>query len=357
MKSLKKPNISSLREKKFTEAIKGLKHKPHQTTIDYIDSRRFSLDANAVFKYKTEVLASKEYERCLSLLENRIPQAYNKPTKEALQSLQKLNYPVFNSIKLKENRCKQELEKLAVDTIREMFDIPEHVRLLPKISEFDSVEEQDNSPILSLSLERQKEMRDEINKRIILNGLVHGCAMHIWKSAHYIIKDKIDEIDGTLMDMYNIYTASIGWNMWMMNPDQSMNSITKEGITQGKNELKFEEDECDIECQGVNFPVLLHEVAKGAMDYLICHAIPSDYTEEELTYYYAKADEYQNEFWHYLLSPTIWTSLIEAANVETSSLPIIIERLTQLNYSQLTEVIKGCVDEDGGEKLKEFKII
>jgi len=362
MKSPIKPSASSLKETKFTEAVKGLQHKPNPVTVDIIDTRRFSLDGNTLFKYKPEVLASKEYERCLTLIERRIPQAYRRPTKQAIQNLQMLNLPVYNSIILKESKHKEELEQLAVDTIRELFDIPEHVRLLPEITDVGAVEEQDDSPspVLSLTPERQREMRSEIEKRVILNGLVHGCAMHIWKSAHYIIKDKVDEIDQSLMEMYNIYTASIGWMLWQIDPNQAMASIKKDGQAQGKNELKFEEEgeaECDIECSGINFPVLLHEVAKGAIDYLICHAIPKEYTEEELTYYYAKADDYQNEFWHYLLSPTLWTSLIESANVDSTYLPTVIARLTQLDYTELSTVMKGCIDEDGGEKLREFKII
>ena len=320
MKTPKKPSADSLREKKFTEAVKDLQHKPNSVTVDILDAKRFSLDGNSVFRYKPEVLASKEYERCLSLLERRIPQAYRRPTKQALQNLQVLNLSVYSNIIMKESKHKEELEQLAVDTIRDMFAIPDHVKLLSEISSIDNVEEQDDSPspVLSLTPEKQREMRNEIEKRVILNGLVHGCAMHIWKSAHYIIKEKIDEIDQSLMEMYNVYTASIGWMLWQIDPNQAMTSINRDGEAQGKNELKFdeEEDECNIECKGVNFPVLLHEVAKGAIDYLICHAIPSEYTEEELVYYYAKADNYQNEFWHYLLSPTLWTSLIETADVD-----------------------------------------
>jgi len=354
-----KSNISSIKEKKFTELIKEMHHKPNKNTIDAIDSKTFSLDGNTVFRYKPEILAYKEYERCLSLIEKRIPQVYKRPENQALTNLLMLNKSIINNIFIKEQKHKQKLEQLAVDIIREMFDIPEYIKLLPELCDFGSVDQQEDSPstILSLSPERQREIRNEVEKRIILNGLVHGCAMHIWKSAHYIVKQKIDEIDSSLMDMYNIYTASIGWNIWKINPDSAIKSIDEEGVTQGKNEIKFSEEGCEIECQGINFPVLLHEVAKGAIDYLICRAIPQDFTEEELTYYYAKSDKYSNEFWHYLLSPTLWTSFIESANVNTTELPEVIARLTKLDYKQLSEVMKGCIDEDGGDKLREFKII
>ena len=133
-------------------------------------------------------------------------------------------------------------------------------------------------------------------------------------------------------------------------------------MTQGFNKLEFDEEgeaECKIRCVGVNFPVLLHEVTKGAMDYLICHGIPKDFSEDELKYYYAKADSYENEFWHYLLSPTVWTSLVDAAGVDTQELPLVIAKLTQLSYEELTDVLKACIDgpEEGALKLKKENII
>lgn len=366
MKAPKKPSISSLKETKFSDSVRGLKHKPNAVLAGMLDAKLFPLDGNSVFRHKPDVLASKEYERCLSLIERRIPQVFNtSPTVMAIQALQMTTFPVFNSIFIKEAKHRDKLEKIAEDTIRDMFDIPEHITILPKLTDgLSETEDQDDSPnpVLSLSPERQREMRSEIEKRVILNGLVHGCAMHIWKSAHYIIKDKIDEIDSGLMDMYNIYTATVGWLIWQIPPGLAAAEIDGHGLAQGKNELKFEEPgeaECSIECSAINFPVLLHEVAKGAMDYLICHAIPEEYTEEELTYYYAKADDYQNEYWHYLLSPTLWTSLIEAANVTTQTLPLVIARLTKLSYQDLSTVMKSCIDspETGKEMLTKFKII
>jgi hypothetical protein len=206
-------------------------------------------------------------------------------------------------------------------------------------------------------------MFQEIQKRIILNGLVHGAAMHIWKSAHYIIKDQIDELDPMLMVLYDQYTTSIGWLIWQMSPDNAQAAIDGgNAMTQGFNKLEFEEHgepECSVHCHAVNFPVLLHEVTKGAMDYLICRGIPSNYSEDELRYYYAIADSYANEFWHYLMSPTVWTKLVEAAGVDTQELPMVIARLTQLSYHELTDVLRACIDgrESGLMKLKFKKIV
>lgn len=362
MNKPKRPKIQDLQEMNFSSRVEGLKHLPSQGIAARIDSKLFSLDGNKVFRYKPEVLAAEEYTRCLSLFENRLPTEFALPTPEAAYTLQ-LNVQAYESAMfVKEMKHLDELKEIAVDTIRELFAIPEHIRLLPNIQlGLEAPEEEEEEPI-SLSPEEKTAMRDEIQKRIILNALVHGSAMHIWKSSHYIIKDKIDAIDPTLMMLYDQYTTAISWMIWQLSPEQAMAGMEEGGLAQGFNALEFDEPdepECSISCNGINFPVLLHEITKGAMDYLICNGIPREYTEDQLRYYYEKADDYQNEFWHYLLSPTIWNKLVDAAEVSTQGLPLVIARLTQLSYQELTDVIKACIDNKniGQVKLKSLGIV
>jgi len=367
MQRPKKPTLNDIKEKKFSQIIEGLKHRPHNGIVNRIDSKMFSLDGNSLYHYRPELLAGEEYKRCLELFERRLPNEHGLPTQEAVVNLQLQLQMIDNVMFNKEMRHIEALKQIAVDTIRSLFDIPEHVQILPDISRGLDVnpEDQDDSPqpVLSLTPEGQRRMYEEIQKRIILNGLVHGAAMHIWKSAHYIIKDQIDRLDPMLMTLYDQYTTSIGWLIWQMSPDSAQAAIDGgNAMTQGFNRLEFEEEgepECNVHCHAVNFPVLLHEVTKGAMDYLICHGIPQDYQEEELRYYYAIADSYENEVWHYLMSPTVWTKLVEAADVDTQELPLVIAKLTQLSYQELTDVLRACVDgrESGLMKLKFKKIV
>lgn len=367
MKRPKKPTLESIREKRFSAEIKGMKHLPNRGITERIDSKIFSLDANRLYHYKPEVLAGDEYKRCLELFEKRLPNEFALPTPEAivvLQQMQQARQSVMFNLEMKHH---DELKEIAETTIRELFNIPEHINLISEIeiSPELNIEEQDDSPnkFLSLSEEDKIEMNNQIKKREVLNGLVQGCAMHIWKSAHYIIKDKIDNINPLLMSLYNEYTTAISWLIWQIDPDKFQKSI-KNGnmITQGFNELKFYEEgepECDIHCHAVNFPVLLHEITKGAMDYLICRGIPKYFNEEELKYYYAKADSYENEVYHYLLSPTLWVKLIESSDVDTQELPRLIANLSLLSYEELIEVMKAIIDDKdlGKLKLKKFKII
>jgi len=335
-------------------------------TSERIDSKNFSLDANRLFHYKPDKLAAEEYKRCLELFERRLPYESGKTTGQAQQACSlRLEQSIKPYMVRKELQFKEQLEEIAVRCVREMFDIPEHIQLLPEINiSLDLESENQETPSLSLTDEERREMWDEVQKRVILNGLVHGSAMHIWKSAHFIVKEEIDQIDPLLMTMYDEYTAAIGWLIWQLPPDTAQAAIDSgEAITQGFNQIEFQDEEsefeCNVHCHGVNFPVLLHEIAKGAMDYLICHAIPPGYSEEQLEYYYAKADAYENELWHYLMSPSLWSSLLESAGVTTQELPKVIMNLSRLSYEELTDVMKACIDgkDSGSMKLNLMGIV
>lgn len=342
-------------ERTFTQALGNVQHLPNGVITEAFNTKVFPLMDNAVFSHKTGDMAAEEYKRCLSLLERRAPNEYALPdTMRACVMTTMRLQPVMNTIALKEMKIKEELEKIAVDTIRELFDIPEDIELIPKLEAgVDMDTEQDDSGE-GLTEEEKLEMEDEIQKRIILNGLVHGSSIHIWKSAHYIVKDQIDELDDMLMMLYNDYTAAVSWLLWQTPPQM----INADAFQQGFNEIDFDQDGdgVTIECSGINFPVLLHEVTKGAMDYLICHGIPEDYTKEQLKYYYAVADNYNDEIWHYLLGPTVWNKFISAAGVDTQELPKLIAKLAKLECSELTEILQACIDnpEAGQVKLNEL---
>lgn len=353
----KKIDIGS---KGFTTAIKHLPIKPNNALIKCLDSKMFPLDSNNVFNYKPEYLASKEFESTLNLANRRFGSNYS------FNSIKPKISGLFNFISKQETPYKKQLEILAIDTIKELYNVPDHINLNAIINKNIDLElDQDHNPnsFLELSLEKKNEMRDEIQKRIILNGLVHGSSMHIWKSVYYIVREKLLQLNPMLIELYDEYTAGVNLLFWSFNPGAIMGSIqNQEQLTQGFNQVKFEHPgskKVDIGCEGINFPVLLHELNKGVMDYLICHGIPKEYSEAELIYYYAKSDLYENEFWHYILSPTLWIDLLETISLSPHELPSVVMKLSKLSYSTLTEIFRCMMDdkEKAKTKLELWKVI
>lgn len=336
-----KPDIGN---KEFSKLIKDFPHQPNENIIKKINSKMFSLDLNKVYNYKPEYLAAEEFKRCLDLYEKRNPGQDPKKSITVIAGTQML-------ITNLEEPHKGKLEQLAIDTIKEIYQVPDYVNIKAIIESklcFDAKQDDTPQPFLELSLEQKNNMRDEINKRIILNGLVHGSAMHIWKGMYHLIADKLDEINPALRELYDHYTSALGINLWFMSPKQFQQMIEDEvQITQGFNKLTFDKEQGfggTITAKAFNFPVLLHEVNKGVMDWLISAGIPQHYSEEELIYYYTRADAYENEPWHYLLSPTLWIDLLECANVDNEKIPRIISKLTKLSYEEIVEIFRLTTD-------------
>jgi len=346
--------------KAFSNAISHLKFKPHKNIIKALDSKMFSLDANNVFSYKPEYLAGKEFEASCNIIERRL--GSNVTTKDIKLKV----FGLFSFISKQESPHKEDLKRIAVETIKELYNVPDHVNLQAFIEtkiDLDTNQDDNPKPFLNLSLEQKNGMRDSIQARVILNALVHGSSMYIWKSVYYIVRDKLMKLNPMLVQLYDEYTAGVNFLFWTMDPQSFQSSIdSNQQLTQGYNEIKFndtDEDGATITCKGINFPILLHELNKGVIDYLICHQIPQEYTEDELRYFYSKSDKYENEFWHYLLSPTLWSDLLETVDVVPQDLPSVISKLSKLSYQKLTEIFRNMMDDKvmAKTKLSVWKVI
>ncbi len=352
----KKPDIGN---KAFSNLLNSLSQHPNKTLIKRLDAKMFAFDQNKVYNYKPEVLAFSEYSRCLSLFEKRNPGA-------DIMDAQK-RMPGTQIIITKEELLHREaLQELAINTIKDIYEVPDYVNLrgmiTPRFS-LDTEQNIDQKTFTSLTLSQKNDMRDEIQKRIILNGLVHGSAMHIWKGIYHMVSDELEAINPKLKDLYDTYTSTTGILIWGISPDafqQSMADEEVEMMAQGYNKLQFNRGGFggSITAKAINFPVLLHELNKGVMDWLISAGIPKEYNEEQLRYYYAKADSYENELYHYMLSPTLWSELLLSAQMENHLIPKLIARITKMTYPELTDFFRLILDnrEQATKKIKSWNI-
>lgn len=351
----KKPDIGS---KEFTKLLEQSKHLPHKNYIKRIDAKRFSLDLNKVYNHKPELLAIKEFNRCLDLFYSRNPGLSPDEAANRTPAVQ------IHITKIESNH-KAQLEELAINTIRDIYDVPSYVDMKGFIQPRISLDtEQDHNPdsFLNLTLEQKNNMRDEIQKRVVLNGLVHGSSMHVWKGIYHLVSSELDTISPDLKELYNYYTSTLGIQLWLMDPDEFQETIENGNQeTQGFNELKFDKEKGfggQIKAKAINFPVLLHELNKGVIDWLISGAIPKEYSEEELKYYYSKADDYINEPWHYTLSPTLWSGLLDVAKVPNEKIPKLISHLVKLSYQDIVQLFRMIQDdpEQATQKIKGWNL-
>lgn len=380
-------------QKKFptlAQMVAQMNHKPDESIVHYIDNQTFPFSENLFYSYGTAELAKREYQRCYDLLNTRITLPARTQGMQLNMALMMEFQAVMYQIQEREKPHRRALEQIAINIVREIYGVPDEISILAKIDEpqdinlDEEIESQQNQvESTQLDPDRLEYVREEIQKRIILNGMVQGSAIHIWKSAYYIALEQIREIDPELVTLYNKYSALVSFMLWRF-PVEGMKQMIASGqaMTQGYNKVEFpqleEEEEKvmekekkeyspskpneesimnpTIKAYAINFPVLLHEISKGVIDYLISQAIPQDMSEEELQVYYAHADRYEDEFWHYLLSPTLWVSLLEVCDTTTQNLAQFISNLCELKYKRLAEVCKLIVHEPERAKIH-FEIL
>lgn len=331
--------------------------KPVKFIADFIDSPLNPLNINPVIGIDPAMLALEEYNRTCDIYENRFN---SRPIsdRDAYQLIQAL----WNEIARLESPHAQELEAIGVQAIKKLYNLPDDIEVEAEISHGpcgDFLQKQDHAQP-QLSPERMEYIQEQIQKRILLNSLVHGSSKHAWKTLHYLVEDEIKKINPNLFDLYNKLTALTSMMLWRQ--DQWMLDMMQEnkGDAIGECKVEFTDEGATLTSKASCMPVLLCELNKSLFDYVICAGIPTDLTDDELMYYYNQADDYTLEPWMYFVGPSLWEKLITTARQPSENLPEMVARLSELTLGQLTDLFQLMLDdqkEEANTMMKELKLI
>ena len=213
----------------------------------------------------------------------------------------------------------EELEQLAIDLVREEFDIPEdQVDIEAKLvqgqisGEGMQQKAKENPEMPELESEEDYDrLNSEVQKRRMLNAIMQGAA----KKGHYMfhmVEDELSNIDPRLIGIYGKLMSMTDLTYWMI-PSMAGGSGGGEGdggMKGGREYLDLSGDKPKIVAEAWIFPVLLNELIKGSMELLAAHGLPED--ERESQYVIDKADFLESEVWDMRLGPGIWEKFIDA---------------------------------------------
>ncbi len=337
-------SVSELREiTSFEENLGDINHRPDRTILNKLNNNEHPFNNNEFFRHNPSALSADEFKRCVNLYERRCPDGGNPMTAMML----------MQEIMMVEDPDKDRLQDLAIELVREMYNVPDSLDLNALLEQknpqdFDdessSDEEDDDDDVEEISEERKLELNHFIEKRRILNSIVHGCAVHQWTSAYYIVQDRLNDINPELLPRYNKVAALVNYFNWMMY-FEPMFDMGQMPVSQGINKVSVSEQK--IDAYGINFPVLIHELSKGVIDYITTAGVPNleddGVNAQELQYIYDEADNYAHEQWHYFFGPTLWRALLETADVGSEDLIPIIRKMSEMNYEDLHEFCTNVV--------------
>lgn len=351
-------SVVELREvKNFRENLDNTRHYPDREIVYKLDNNEHPFFDNNFFSTNPSALAADEFNRCVELCERRCPEGG-----DAMSAMM-----LMNEISLMEYSSKEELQQLAIDLVKKMYNVPDYINLnalleqknIPNDSDDSYDDEENDEDVEVISDERKNELYKFIQKRRILNSIVHGCAIHQWTSAYYLVAEELNEINPELLSKYNTVSALVNYLNWMFyfEPMFEMGQVP---MTQGLNEVSVSEQK--IDAYAINFPVLIHELSKGVIDYITIAGVPNlendGVTPKELQYIYDEADKYSQEQWHYFFGPTLWRALLSTASVGSEELIPIIRKMSEMNYEELSEFCNNIVfypEEFGINAMNELK--
>lgn len=289
-------------------------------------------------------LAEIEYRRCLEWFQDRAPG-------ESPQNIH-LHIPalldLMTKIKEEEATHSEELEELARNLISEFFGFPQEHFQNTNIT--DDIDLQEDTPAPSGDLDHKK-LQEHIDKRIILNAIVHGGAVNCWKTIHILAQEQLEAISPGLSDLYSDFTAISSMMMWQSPPlpdlpdAQQRAFLTAQDIKQGQNQISFDGDDPQIAAQAPCFPVLLHELIKGILDLVSLYGISQDLSEQEQQYIMNQADKHWDERWYYLFGPGIWDILMDNEQPSPQAIAEMMQAISTTKYSSIVTYLQNSLDD------------
>ena len=240
------------------------------------------------------------------------------------------------------------LEQLAIDLVREEFDIPEdQVDMEAKLvqgqisGEGMKQKAKENPEMPELESEEDYDrLNSEVQKRRMLNAIMQGAA----KKGHYMfhmVEDELSNIDPRLIGIYGKLMSMTDLTYWMI-PSMAGGSGGGEGdggMKGGREYLDLSGDKPKIVAEAWIFPVLLNELIKGSMELLAAHGLPED--EREAQYVIDKADFLESEVWDMRLGPGIWEKFIDAIDGDAYEIKhFLYYEIAQMPANEFHEFMK-----------------
>jgi hypothetical protein len=193
---------------------------------------------------------------------------------------------LLSQISQAESPYKQQLEKLAVNMVKELYPIidEEGIVLDAKIGDIGSV-----------TGELDESISPESRRRII-NSITQGAALR-GSFAFYLFKEHLDEIDPSLIEKYN----QIMKNSFGIYDDENAIALMLSALAQGQKSaggsskviIKEAESGITIRARAINFPMLVHELIKGLYELISLQGFKG--SKEERQAVVDKVDLLKNE--------------------------------------------------------------
>jgi len=250
------------------------------------------------------------------------------------------------------------LKSLAVRAVSEALDIPEDL-LEANLNEDSNVELNNSTKHRDYVYdELSQELKDQINKRILLNCITQGSSIHSFYTLHHFVKNEIDEINSKLISLYDTFAAGSARTYYSVDYSSL---IHNERIAQcaalGSVKVEYKDDQPKVIANAKSFPVLCQELVKGAFETICLHGL-QNISKEDLDKIYYFADARQDEPRYIQIGSKIWRNILEINKMlrqdNNVTVPELIMNISKMDCKTIDLFFEKLNDNDFEDACKMY---
>ena len=274
-----------------------------------------------------ELLASERYKQVIEKVRQYTNDRTTLRGEQGIMPLVSSMMTAHNNIVRIENNHREELQNLAIELVKKEMGLSDDDFIFDaKIVGMNEISTDDFNREDS---EQQTPEADEVDieidlfndlqtldlekaKRRLINSMIQGSS----KKGHYMfhmVSDKVREITGSdsLINQYGILMSVNDTLYWQLSDEKMkmmMGGGGQESSIGGKETVDRQTDPPTIKALAVNFPILIHELIKGVMEFFGILGRPKDEEGNELPFEDIEdsEDTLEKEMWDLRLGPAIW---------------------------------------------------
>lgn len=246
----------------------------------------------------------------------------------------------------KETPIRKELEKICINTLNDLFDIPNEI-IIYKCKLTNKVKS--NSHALRLTPENYddfeftdvlqiEDINNEIYKRRVINALIIGASMYYSRIMAKSYLSDIFELNPKLPELYSKLIKINNLLLFIKDDIKLTDTNPQQGgivnVTLGNEDTKT-----IIDVQAMNFPILLSESIRGFMELFASHGLPKD--RNSAIYVTKKADFLIAEPWDMRMGPVLWDYFINSiGDIDNKLMPNIFEAVVELPSDEFFKLMR-----------------
>jgi hypothetical protein len=329
--------------------IEGFERGSHPSTQQFwggIRQSRHPFAAHPLMAMYGAETAEGAFGHSVEQLMKAFPQLQQMEPERVAQMAPQLVGRAFQQVARLEAPYKQHLEQLAMQLVHETWGIPLEMldgKLEPPQAVGqgdDAIPEPTDIENVGIDLENVGIDREQVNKRITMNTLTQGAAVHNMASIHHAAKEQLAKINPQLLQAYGQFASGSIHYYWLLDfanmaremldnatvgtsrvqygdneaedsPDAE-SQYEAEETQEGDFELEAEQEisEAKVIARAINFPVLVQELVKGTMELLSYHGLEG-LDKNQLAGIYQEADRLEDEPWLIQVGPQLWRAFLQ----------------------------------------------